>query len=110
MTQHAAIHRLATRYLLATNLDPSEVLGVRIEGAEISKHVDEFTRLLIQEGQRINHKVEAAIKEVEGYYPPDKIDRKELRMAVMKHLDHLWGRDAMTPLLARMIVNGEFVS
>ena len=107
--KHTAVDRVAVRYLISKSIDPSEVLSVRVGGSPVSVHIDNFVKLLLKEGQQVHKLVAGAVKEVESYYPPDKMDGRLWVRAVREHLKHLWGSDPMLPFLARVVAFGDFV-
>lgn len=106
-----AVGRVATRWLQSTIENADEILDVRLEGKPVREHIDEFLRGVITSGQRINKIYEAAQKTVQGYYSGKPVDRSQVLKWMVAYLakSSAWGNDAMTPLLARVIVNGDFV-
>jgi hypothetical protein len=105
--------RVATRYLKAKVMDRAqaeEVLSVQIRGKSVADHINAFLLELIKNGREIEKIVEAGAKEVEGYYPPDKMNWKELERVVYKHLvEGHWTKDDMAKPLSKLITHGDYV-
>ena len=87
-----------------------EILTRTVSNAKIDKKIDEFLTMLIREGNAINKEVAAAVKEVEGY-TKNKVDARLLENVILNHINKKspWGKDKMSPLLAKLIANGDFI-
>lgn len=93
----------------ASSIPADEVLDVRIEGKPVRGHIDEFVQDLITSAQQTNRIVEKAVKEVESYYPPDRVDSKELVKVVASVIRRQWGNDPMLRELAEALATGKHV-
>ena len=86
-----------------------EVITRTINGTKLDKRIDAFLKLLIREGSEIHKDVASATKEVEEYMQ-DKVDRTQLEAVILRHISNKspWGKDKMSPLLAKLIAHGDF--
>ena len=71
------------------------------------KETDKFVEDLIMLMQNAHNAFAASEEKVCGYLK-GKPDRAVLRRLVKKQIENRWGDDEMLPLLARVLVNGDF--
>ena len=80
---------------------------------EARADMDYFLQNLVQAGQDAHRAVAEARRRVaEGYYANHyPLTDQELLAAVRRHVElrSPWGKDAMSPLLARLLALGDFV-
>jgi len=104
-----AADRIAARWLRKQGgFAFSEVLSDR----DLQQAIKNYVRLVIRGGQSLHHtfreNLQSALERIEG---GDQVRTAEVLKDVERYLrkDGGWGQDKMTPLLARIIVNGDFV-
>jgi hypothetical protein len=91
-----------------------EVLGYRIDGAPLSKHIDDFLRGVIVRGQETYERVEKAIARVEAQDASggSPVDRAVLRSLIYRHIleESPWGDDdkASAMFWARSLLEHRF--
>jgi hypothetical protein len=102
----ASIDRIAARWFARqAGFTEDEILT-----RDVKLSLDGFIGGIIRNGQSI-HKIfqqvmDSVLAGVEG---GDKVKTDDVVKAVEKYLHRKWGKDAMTPLLARLIVKGDFI-
>ena len=107
--ERRALLREASRRSAGAAIDPEEVLSSGPRGASVADDIDAFVAELIVQGQRAHRRFREAVAKVEGYYPPDKVDPRALRLAVSRRVESKWGDDPMLPFLVRLIVDGDYI-
>lgn len=97
-------------------MTPEEMVSDLLEAAETPDHrkpaqvVAEFVREFVMLGIRYNAMFEEFIRKVEGWYPPDKVDRAALEKGVKKLVRFSWGDDPGLDMLTRVLARGWYIS
>jgi len=111
---HMSAITLAHRYLKAKSPsfieDFDELLTLRVDGKPLKQQIDSFLTETIKANLAIHAQYNKALQVIEKNYPGIKKNYPALRRAMLQYIAESspWGDDDMAPLLAQVIVDGEF--
>lgn len=87
-----------------------EVMTTRSGGSTMEEKIDAFLKVIIKEGQKLHtatSKDQTKVEKMVGTEIPGRVAEKIILEYINKKSP--WGKDAMSPLLAKLIAHGDFV-
>lgn len=77
---------------------------------KLKTHVAEFVHDFVALGLKYNKIVGSLVEQVEGWYPPNKVDRNLLEKKIKPVIEDYWGGDPGLDVLAKILARGRYIT